>query len=354
MEIPSTDPALLCGQAVLTARGGDTRVGLQLAQRAYRLARADGDPRTLMLALNAMALCQLTAGRNIEAASTAIDAFRLAEKLDNRLGAMHALTTLLGASNHMYDSLSDTLGMLERALAIAREEGDLALVVRVHNAWGVALGLMGHQEEADVELVKALELAPMTDRSTPPSMIVTNRAYMAVTWARAHPADAQAVDLARSRLDDALRVADEEESNEARIRARYCLGMFRHDQKDLTGAVEALESAIQLAVTMHHHTRSVDARLELVPIQLALEDITAAFGTLDAACMEADLIRPSRQLQVVCAQLADLHARQGDAAKSDEWRRRAETETASFAQERAAAASEINAFWAELERYWPA
>lgn len=352
MDIPIPDPELLCRQAILTARGGDTRTGIQLAQRAWRLARADGQPRALMQALNAMALCQLTAGRNIEAASTAIDAFRLAEKLDDRLAAMHALTTLLGASNHMYDTLQATVPIAERALELVRNDGDLALIVRLHNTRGVSLGNLGRHDEGEAALEEALRLAPDADRTTPPSMISANLAHAAVLRARNQPDDAAGIAHATRRLEQARAIAELERSAEAQIRIWYCYGLFHRDRGQLADAEEALLRCIGEAVRMHHHTRSVDARLELAQVHVARDDLAAALSTLDKAWMEADIVRPSRHAQAVCAQLAALHAQAGNATETTRWQALAEREQASFDQERAVASRELASFWAELERYW--
>lgn len=353
MDIPIPDPDLLCRQAILTARGGDTRTGIQLAQRAWRLARADGQPRRLMQALNAMALCQLTAGRNIEAASTAIDAFRLAAKLPDRLAAMHALTTLLGASNHMYDTLNATVPIAMRALELVRDDGDLALIVRLHNTLGVSLGMLGRHEEGEAALEAALRLAPDADRTTPPSMISANLAHAAVLRARNQPADGSRIAQAAQRLAQARAVTDLEQSAEAQIRVWYCFGLFHHDRGDMTAAADALDRCIAEAVAMQHHTRSVDARLELVSVQIARGDTAAALASLDRAWMEADTIRPSRHAQAVCARLAELHAQTGNATEAARWHTLAEREQAGFDQERAIASRELNAFWTELAGYWP-
>ena len=68
-------------QAIMTARAGEVRLGLSMAQRAWREAVATESPHGRMHALNAVSICQAASGNYIESFAAGIDAWRLADDL---------------------------------------------------------------------------------------------------------------------------------------------------------------------------------------------------------------------------------------------------------------------------------
>lgn len=352
MEALVPDVASLCDLAVITARGGDTRAGLQLAQQAYRCARADGSNRARMLALSAMALCQLTSGRHIESIGSAIDAFRLAQAEGEPRVALQALTTLLGASNHLYETEAITLPMTGRALEMAHALGDASLMARLHNSRAVVFNMLGRLDECEAELGQVVAAAGNNDRITPPALIAANFAHAAVMRVKKGARDSASLENARRRIDDALALAVAGKSGEAQVRIWYSRGMLHHDCGEFDAAVAALNQSISLAVALHHHSRVADARLELASVLEARGDLDAAAALLESAFQDAMPLRPCRQLELLADQLAKIHLRQGHAREAAWARGQAESEHLIYEQERASASRELANFWHEVDPLW--
>ena len=352
MQALSPDVATRCDLAILAARGGDTRVGLQLAQQAYRAARADGSNHSRMLALNAMALCQLTSGRNIESIGSAIDAFRCAQVEGDRRLALHALTTLLGASNHLYETERITLLMTDRALRLAHELADSSLIARLHNSRGVIFNMLGRFDECDAELELAMEATGDTDRVTPPAMIAANLAHAAVMRVRKERRDSATLEKAWQRIETAVALAEAGKSGEAKIRIGYCCGMLHHDCGEFDAAIAALKQSIDLATAFHHNSRAADARLELASVYSGRGELAVVAELLEAAFQDAIPLRPCRQLEQLAEQIAANYRRQGSAREETYARGLAEREHAIYEQERATASLELEHFWHEVDPLW--
>ena len=90
LEMISESLQAACDNAIRSSRRGDTRAGIDLARRAYRLARRES-PEAEMEALNASALCQTANGSFIESIATSIDVIALARQHGDRGAGAHAL-----------------------------------------------------------------------------------------------------------------------------------------------------------------------------------------------------------------------------------------------------------------------
>jgi tetratricopeptide (TPR) repeat protein len=354
MEALVPDVASLCELAVITARGGDTRAGLQMAQQAYRCARADGSSRSRMLALNAMALCQLTSGRNIESIGSAIDAFRIAQAEGDHRIALQALTTLLGASNHLYGTEEITLPMTSRALEMAQLLEDASLVARLHNSRAVIFNMLGRFDDCEAELSLAMTAAGDKDRITPPALIAANFAHAAVMRVRKGTCDPLSLENARRKIADALAMAVAAKSGEAQIRLWFCRGILHHDCDELDDAIAALNQSINLAAGLHHDFRIVDARLELASVYEARGDLASAAALLESAFQAAMPLRPCRQLGLLAEQLAKIHERLGSAREAAFANDLARKEQLAYEQERVSASRELEHFWHEVDPLWQA
>jgi tetratricopeptide (TPR) repeat protein len=353
MDMTFGEVGAACKHAILTSRCGDTRLGLALAQQAYRQARSIGTPEALLEGLNALALCQATSGCYIESVACAIDAFRLARQHNNRFGALYALTSLFAASNHLLETGGATLTMVDRAIVAASKLGDPALVVRLRNLRGVILGSLNRFDEGEKELLLALSEGQKADRTTPASMIVGNLANLAARQAVFATAELResAVRNAERRFADALEIAVAEKSAEAEIRAWFNCGLLRAGQDDLPSACEAFQRSIDLALKLKHQARAIDGRIELGGVLARMSRCDEAIQALELAFADADAMRPSKQLSAASDQLAAIYRVLGRERESANAKVTAERERAEFQRERENAGRELRMFWREFDEF---
>ncbi len=350
MDMASGAVGAACKHAILTSRCGDTRLGLMLAQQAYRQARAIGSNEALLEGLNALAICQATSGCYIESVACAIDAFRLARRIGNHLASLHALTTLIGASNHLLDTGAATLSMVDRTIPAATELADFALVVRLRNLRGVILGALGRFSEGEKELLLALSASEHADRTTPASMIVGNLANLAVRQlSSAEPEVRLAViSNAEKRLADALAIALTEKSAEAEIRAWFNSGLLRAGKNELDQAREAFQRSLDLALQLKHLARAIDARIELGIVLARKSQHEEAIHIFETAYADADATRPSKQLHVATEHLENIYHSLGREREAGAASATAARERSEYDRERENAARELRSFWLEI------
>ena len=340
-----------CKHAILTSRCGDTRLGLVLAQQTYRQARAIGTPEALLEGLNALAICQATSGCYIESVACAIDAFRLARRVNNRIATLHALTTLIGASNHLLDTGAATLSMVDRTILAATKLADLALVVRLRNMRGVILGALGRFREGENELLLALSASQHADRTTPASMIVGNLAHLAVRQLSSAKPEIRAavISNAEKRLANALSIALTEKSAEAEIRGWFNSGLLRAEQSELDQARDAFQHSLDLALQLKHLARAIDARIELGIVLARMLQHEEAIHVFETAYADADATRPSKQLHVASEHLEKIYHSLGREREAAASAATAERERKEYERECENAARELRSFWKEID-----
>ncbi|MEO8103019.1 MAG: hypothetical protein ABI790_10850 [Betaproteobacteria bacterium] len=144
--------------ALERGRNGDTRGGLIALQQCIEAARLAGDKRGEITALNGAALMQSIRGDFWASLAGSIDAFFMARKHGDRPGMAHAMAMLAGALLLM-TPLDREIGLLREALAIAEEERDIRLQIRIHNLLGILQGDLARFDEAGMHLDLALVLA---------------------------------------------------------------------------------------------------------------------------------------------------------------------------------------------------
>jgi tetratricopeptide (TPR) repeat protein len=339
-----------CDRAVRTARSGDPRLGLDLARRAYRQARAEGTQSGLLLALNALALCQSTNGAYIEAVATAIDAFRLASQLGDGKAAVDALTTLAGASNFILATSDVAMQMLDRCLERAIALGDSTLEVRVRNVRGVNYAQAGRFEEAEAEYLAAIAMMSLTEGTTPPALVIGNLANLAVKRAAAAPESERAAlsATAEARIEEAMAIAIKEHSKEAEVRIYYNRGLFRMHEGRYEEAIESFKRGLDLAILLNHKSRIIDSYIEMGSAYMALGQYDEAVAAFEAAYTQADAQRPSRQLQVACERLAIVYDQLDRSREAAHTRAVFEREKAEFERESVHARRELTSFWQEI------
>ncbi len=346
--------AIDCDRALRTTRGGDNRLGLEIARMAYRQARREAEPAGLLLALNTLAICQSTNGSYIEAVATAIDAFHLAKRLDDPLGIAHALTTLAGAAHNILDSNEIALNMLEHSLALAVRLKDISLEVRVRNARGVQLGQLKRFDEAEAEYRRALALTGESDGTTPSCLIIGNIANLAVKHVVATPAEAEGraalIATAQQRVTDAMECALLEKASSAEVRAHFNLGVLCVQRGEYEEALRSLRKTIEVAERFHLVSRIVDAHIEMGAAYMALGRADDAVESYEIAYREAGALRPTPQLAVACERITSVYADAGRTGEANRSREVAERERAEYERERAQERRELARFWQEVEQ----
>jgi len=170
-----------CDRAVRTSRGGDSRAGLELAHKAHRRAREEGEPHGLVLAQNTVAICLSGRGAHVQALAAALDAHRMASELGWRAQAAHALLTLAASSYDLFESPDRrAIRTVERCLADALDIPDASLEVRTRNVLAIMHGWRKSFDGGLAEFERAMARVEASDGSTPVSLLAGNIANLAV------------------------------------------------------------------------------------------------------------------------------------------------------------------------------
>jgi tetratricopeptide (TPR) repeat protein len=343
MQVPES-LTILCDRAVRTSRCIDTRLGLNLALQAHRRARAEEEPKGILMATNAMAICQMGNGMHIFAMSTAIDAYRMGLALGERTGAANALLTLVSASHELFEIPSDeSTQLLGRCLAEATALGDASLLVRTHNALGNNAVRYGHFAEGFVEFDRALAFVPQSDGTTPPGFIAGNVAHLAVRQVAAAPEEQRPALAPRAHalLDKALAMAVADRITGSELRAHLNRGRLHHVLGEQEEALRHYARALEMATRVNNTTRIADVNMDIAEAYTAVGSHAKAAAALETAYAVAEDIRPANQLKVICERLAEACQRAGDLGAAKRAREAAEKERAVYERERAHARREF-------------
>ena len=342
-----------CDRAVLTARSGDTRLGLRIASQAYRRAEAEGDEAALLAALNAVAICQSSNGAHINALGTAIDAYRLAVRLGDRKGAAHAGLSLASAAHDVFDSPApESLMTIHRSVHEALTLGDASLQARAQNILGVSLVRSGELALAFDAFERALALLPATDGTTPAALLLGNIAHLAVRVAEAAPSPerrSQAVADAHRRIDVALARAVADNAIGAELRVHYNRGRLLRVEGRLDEALAGYSRALEIARRIKNRSRIADINIGIGQAFTAMGRHAEAVSAYEAAYAVADDIRPARQLQDACERRALACESAGDAPGAARAREQAARERAFYDRERSHALGELERILKEME-----
>ena len=339
-----------CDNAVRTSRRGDTRSGIGLARHAYRLARQESEAAEVT-ALNALALCQSANGSFIESVATAIDAYHLAKKVSDPVGAVLALSTIGGSASFILDASDFLLELLDSCLAEANALSDAVLQARVYLVFGLVYVNMGRFAEGDAAYERALALVEHADDRaalvTPRHYITGNHAALAVrrlnaigTVDRAH-----FIAVAEARVGQFLASTLTENNIDAAARAYFSLGQMRAFQGQPAAAEAAFAESISHAKHIHHIPRQIDSYLEMGNLHFAAQRFEEAIVALEAASDLADGNRPTSKIARIFTCLADSYVALGRTRDAAHFHAKAVHERESFVRENASAISNIHAFW---------
>ena len=342
-----------CDRAVRTSRGGDPRMGLELARKAHRRAREEGEPHGVLLALNTVAICLSGRGNHVLALATALDAYHLGVQIGWRAQAAHALLTLAASSYDLFESPDRrSIGIVRRCLTEAIELPDASLEVRTRNVLAVMLGWRKRFAESFAELERAIARVPASDGTTPRSLLAGNVAHLAVRKAAAAKGSSQAEawDYAEEHLAHALAMALAGRSAGDELRAFYNRGWLRHLQGRNEEALADYGHALAIAGKLRNSARVADIQIGMGDAWLAMARATEAAEAYEAAYAVADEIRPARQLHDACERLGRVLRQQGAERAAKHAGAMAERERAVYERERAHAGSQLQRILATLPK----
>ena len=340
-----------CNRAVLTARGGDPRVGLRIASDAYKRAQAEGSRPAMLAALNAVAVCQSINGAHINSLGTAIDAYRVGVELGDRRGALHAMLSFAYAAIEVFHvPVPGVDGVIRRCGDEAIALADPTLQVRVQNALGAAHMVSGDFSAQLHAYERALALVPRTDGTMPASLLLGNIANAAVRLVLTAQAGnrAERVADANRRLALALSSSVEDKAVVAELRAHANGGWLRQIEGRHEEALEWFRRALSIALRIRHHTNVAWIKMQMADSFTAMGRDAEAAAECDSAYAVAGDVRPSFALQEVCNRGAAALERMGDHAGAARMRVQAAEERALYDRELAHARRDFERFLEEV------
>lgn len=339
-----------CDEAIRSSRRGDTRAGIELARRAYRLARRES-PEAEVEALNALALCQTANGSFIESIATSIDVITLARQHANRRAVAYALTTMAGAASYILDADRVVLEMLQVCRFEANALTDSALQVRIHNTFGLVYGNLTRFDDADLEYDAGIALVTTADARaglfTPSYLMAGNKAFLSVQRARAAvPAQFAALaDDAERRIEHVLGLAAAEKNIDAEARAWFCRGQLRTLQARHVEALDAFGQALTRATQIRHQPRLIDTNIEIGNLYAADQQFDKALEAMEEAYQLADANRPTPKVVTACEGVAAMFTSLGREREAAHYRAKTERERETFGRDSSLAVRDLNAFW---------
>jgi len=304
-------------------RTGDTRGALAILQRGIETARLAGEQRGEVVLLNGVALLHSIRGDFWASLAGSIDAFFLAQQHDDRLGMANAMSMLAGALLLM-TPLESEIGLLDNALAIALEEHDVRLQVRVHNLLGILLGDLQRFAQAEVHLDLAMVLSGCDPRGFDRWRIMANVANLQRKRAEAigPQSPTRCAEFCATGLALIGRVEEHCRGHgnlPILLDALRISGMLHALQarRDLADAKYA--AAWQLAIEKKQRSSLPALGIEIGRVELDCGRLNGAESTLADALREAAQYRPSPKAAGLCELMARLHRARGDERGEAHW-----------------------------------
>jgi len=331
------DIATMCRWAIVQARLGDPWAGLGIAYMAHERAVATRDRRDTMLALNASAMCHATRNDEMMALAAAVDAFLLAQELDDKVEADQALATIAG-SPIPASTLEESPALLAEIAERAEQRGDIDLVIRARANRAVVLGDRERFDEAEADLSIVVRLfAEHSDEAFSQARIQLNVANLH-RKRMLHLSSRGEVDAATAAFQHAMTIAnqaqhlaEQEQNVPVQILTAGILGSLYRAHGDAEDAIRILAETLPLA--RHSH---VQGQLPFILSELAegyaiLGDTKQYTSTLELALNEAVTQRPTERAEQLCRKLYTQAEADGRVEDGDLWLRRADLEKRDFA-----------------------
>lgn len=350
-----TDNALmrLAREAVDVALTGDIKRGLSLAQEANTRARAAGDTRAALAALNAAARCHSLRNDSINSLAAGIDAAALARTLDDGVALGHALCAIANTSFTL-KLLEECEPFVRRAIDEACRHEDADLESRARQSYGVLLGDLGRFGEARSQLEAAVDAARRDGRAALVLRVESNLVNVTRKQVRFHSAQGNQAALrevgARALADAAALIervrAQQQQSQEMMLTS--LMSEVHALLGDAEVAMVMAAQAMEMALHNRQHASLPPQALRLSEMLRRSGRLPEAFDALQRGLQAAEQLRPTFRIAELCAALAVVEAERGDAVAAEGWRQRTITEQAQFESGRQMAAGFLKRLHAEL------
>ncbi|MBI3624601.1 MAG: tetratricopeptide repeat protein [Candidatus Rokubacteria bacterium] len=233
---------------------GDTDHAFEASAEALKLARSLGDVRAQSTALNNVGETHRLSSRY----EAAMDAYKEALALARRAGTPRdqaAILENMASTARRQGQAEAAAGYYAEALAVARQTGNAESVANLLNAL-TAVRLAQHRPAEALPLARdAADLGRQQNLSRPLVTAVQNEGLAA--WGMG---DREA---ARRSLAEAVRLASAMDDRPLLAYAQWHLGRLALETGDRSGAVQALDQALQLfrALRLADEARKVEAEL---------------------------------------------------------------------------------------------
>ncbi len=344
----------LAQDAVDIALAGDIKRGLATALEASRRARAAGDRRAELEALNAAARCHSLRNDSINALAAGIDAATLARELNDGVALGHALCAIVNTAFTL-KLLQECEPFLERAIEEALKHRNADLESRARQAYGVLLGDLDRFDEARTELQRAVEAARRDGHAGLLLRVEGNLINVARKMARGHAARGEAEALHRAgakALADAAALLERE--------GAQAVLSLKMNMMGLTGEVHALLGDVDLGIseleTAMDMARSGRQPATLPPFALMRAKLLRERGrqaeaadVLQQGLDAADTLRPTFRIAELCDAMAAIEIEREAPTAADTWHARARQEREQFESGRRMAAGFLKRLQADLD-----
>ncbi len=305
----------LCALATELARTGDSRRALAHARDARTLALADNDLALDAVTLHALARCHFYRADFVVALELLLAALKGYQTIADGPSAAIAAAGV-GQCQYRLGAYEDAIVSLSRALGPAREFGNIALEINIHNALGTSMLEAGRAEEAETHLANGAELARANDNKALLTKLLLNRSLVAKRRGDECGDTAKAADeyeAARALVDQALALA---RSLGNRYDEGYCLGqsgtMLRLLDR-IDDSRTLLNATLLIGEEIGDPQLSAEALLELGRLE-AGRDRAAGQRYLEEAIELSERVNARRILAEASEALSALHERSGDHA----------------------------------------
>lgn len=344
----------LAREAVDIALAGDIKGGLALALDASKRARASGDQRAELAALNAAARCHSLRNDSINSLAAGIDAATLARSLGDGVALGHALCAIANTSFTL-KLLEECEPFVRRAIDESLKHADADLEARARQTYGVLLGDLQRFDEARTELQLGVAAARRDGRMALLLRVEGNLINVARKQARLLAARGERAQFS----DSALHAVTEAEKLLARARDQKVLSL-ELTMSSLISEIHALLGDTGRGISEAMHAMELAQRnrhpSNLPPLALRLSgwlrdagQWLQAIDVLQRGLNAAETLRPTFRIAELCEAMAAVEAARGEAAIAADWRLRADQERQQFESGRQMAAGFLKRLQVELE-----
>lgn len=343
----------LSREAVDVALAGDIKRGLALALEANHRARAAGDQRAELAALNAAARCHSLRNDAIHSLAAGVDAAALARKLDDGVALGHALCAIVNTS-FTFKLLGECEEFVLHAIDEGLKHGDHDLESRARQAYGVLLGDLGRFEEARSQFELSVQAAGRDGRASLLLRVEGSLAHLLRKVARQHAdrGEADQLGAAGSRaLEEATSVlqrAREQRVISVEMNMTGMIGEMHWLLGNVDLGIVETARAMDLAQRSRQPANLPPLALRLASMLRERDRFADAIEVLHRGLNAAETLRPTFRIAELCQEIAEVQALLGETVAATDWHERANKEREQFESGRQMAAGFLKRLRADL------